>query len=302
VKWPVKTRDIHNSVFDSRVWDDFPLRDSDIVVATWAKCGTAWTQQIVAQLIFQGRENIPLTEVSPWLDFVLPPLDEMLARLNAQAHRRFIKTHLPLDALTLSPRAKYLYVARDGRDVVWSMYNHHVSFADEFYPLINGAARRGPDPGPIFEPTTRSVVEYFREWLERDGYPWWPFWEHVRSWWSARDLPNIMLVHFSQLKRDLPGQIRRIAGFLEIPIDENLWPIIVEHCGFEYMKAHAQYAAPFSGALWRGGAGTFINRGTNGRWRGLLSADDIRAYEERARRELGDECAHWLATGWRTSQ
>ncbi len=31
------------------------------------------------------------------------------------------KTHLPVDALVFSPEAKYLYIGRDGRDVIWSM-------------------------------------------------------------------------------------------------------------------------------------------------------------------------------------
>jgi aryl sulfotransferase len=71
----------------------------------------------------------------------------------------------------------------------------------------------------------------------------------------------------------------------------------VEYCTFDYMKAHPEYAAPLGGALWQGGAATFIHKGTNGRWRDQLTADDIRAYERRAREELGEECAHWLATG-----
>jgi hypothetical protein len=47
--------------------------------------------------------------------------------VEAQTHRRFLKTHLPLDALVFSPKAKYIYIGRDGRDVVWSMYNHHAN-------------------------------------------------------------------------------------------------------------------------------------------------------------------------------
>ena len=42
---------------------------------------------------------------------------------------------------------------------------------------------------------------------------------------------------------------------------------------------------------------SFINKGTNGRWRDLLSADDIRKYESFAASRLTPDCAHWLATG-----
>ena len=61
------------------------------------------------------------------------------------------------------------------------------------------------------------------------------------------------------------------------------------------MKRNATKAVPLGGAFWDGGAETFINKGTNGRWRDVLSAEDSGRYEKMARRELGDECAAWLA-------
>ena len=71
----------------------------------------------------------------------------------------------------------------------------------------------------------------------------------------------MLLLHFAELKADLPGQIRRIAAFLEIPIDESRWPAIVEHCGFDYMKRHATKSVPLGGAFWDGGAETFVHKG-----------------------------------------
>ena len=295
--WPVKTRDIHNSIFESRVWDEFDFRPDDVIIATWAKSGTTWMQQIIGQLIFAGQEDLPVAEMSPWLDFVVPPAEAGLPLVKAQTHRRFVKTHLPLDALTFSPKAKYIYVGRDGRDVVWSLHNHHLNFIPGFYEHFKHNPRTGPDPGPIIEPPTADVVRYFREWLYWDGYPWWPFWENVRSWWGARHLPNVLLVHFAKLKADMAGEMRRISAFLDIDIDEARWPMIVEHCTFDYMKAHAQYTAPLGGSLWEGGAATFINRGVNGRWTEALTEADIAAYERRAKAELGEDCARWLATG-----
>ena len=96
-----------------------------------------------------------------------------------------------------------------------------------------------------------------------------------------RDLPNVMLLHFARLKQDMPGEIRRIAGFLDISIDAARWPAIVEHCSFDYMKRHAGKSVPAGGAFWEGGAETFIHKGVNGRWRDVLSADEIGAYEAR---------------------
>jgi aryl sulfotransferase len=292
--WPVKTREIQNHHFDSTIWNDFRFREDDIVVATYAKSGTTWTQQIISQLIFQGEAGLPVAEMSPWLDLRIPPKDVKLPEVEKQSHRRFLKTHLPVDALVFSPKAKYIYIGRDGRDVVWSMYNHHANANQLWYDVLNDTPGR---VGPPIERPPECVSQYFDEWLQEDGKPFWPFWENIRSWWAIRALPNVMLLHFSELKDDLPGQIRRIADFLEVDIQPSAWPRIVEHCSFAYMKANATPSVPLGGAFWDGGAQTFINKGTNGRWRDTLSKQQCADYETRAERELGRACSQWLATG-----
>ena len=292
--WPKKLRELHNHHFDSTVWNDFRFRDDDIVIATYGKSGTTWTQQIVAQLLFDGAEDIDVSEMSPWLDLRLPPKDVKLPAVEAQRHRRFLKTHLPVDALVFSPKSKYMFVGRDGRDVVWSLYNPPASANAAWYEAINDTPGR---VGPPLTPPPASIRQYFHDWLDKDGHPFWPFWENVRSWWDVRHLPNVLLVHFAALKADMPGQIRRIADFLSIPIDEERWPAILEHCSFDYMKAHAARSAPLGGVFWDGGAETFIHKGTNGRWRDVLTPEDSAKYADHARRNLGRDCAHWLATG-----
>ncbi len=294
IKWPKKTREMVHNHFDSRIWNDFAFRDDDIVIATYAKSGTTWLQQIVAQLIFNGKEGQNVADMSPWIDFRLPPKDEKLAAVEAQTHRRFLKTHLPVDALNFSPKAKYIYIARDGRDVLWSYYNHHSKHRPEMYERMGAVCPPGVEP---FAPPAEDILQYYHTWLSRDGWPIWPFWENIASWWAVRNLPNVMLLHFSALKDDMPGQMRKIAAFLDIPIDENNWGNIVEHCSFDYMKKNAALNVPLGGVMWEGGAKTFINKGTNGRWRDMLSAQDCTDYEALALDKLGAECAHWLTSG-----
>jgi aryl sulfotransferase len=294
--WPRKTRELQSHHFDSTIWNDFKFRGDDIVIGTYAKSGTTWTQQIIGQLIFNGAEDVNVGDLSPWLDLRVPPKEVKLPIVEAQSHRRFLKTHLPVDALVFSPDAKYIYIGRDGRDVIWSMYNHHSNGNEAYYAALNDTPGR---VGPPLDPPPASVVRYYHDWLDRDGYPFWSFWENIRSWWEIRHLPNVMLVHFADLKADMPGQIRRIADFLEIDIVEERWPLIVEHCSFDYMKRNAALSAPLGGSLWKGGASTFIHKGTNGRWRDVLSDEESRKYEDLAWLKLGDECARWLATGER---
>ena len=292
IPWPQKRRELHNHHFDSTIWNDLKFRDDDIVIATYGKSGTTWVQQIVSQLLFNGAEDLEVAAMSPWLDLRVPPKHVKLPVVEAQTHRRFLKTHLPVDALRFSPAAKYIYVGRDGRDVIFSMYNHHANANEQWYQALNDTPGR---VGPPIEKPPACQRQYFREWLAGDGYPFWPFFDNVRSWWEIRDLPNVMLLHFADLKRDLPGEIKRIASFLEIPTNAARFSTIVEHCSFDYMKRNAVKAVPLGGALWDGGAETFIHKGTNGRWRDVLSAEESAAYEAKAKDLLGGHCARWLA-------
>lgn len=294
IKWPAKKGELHSNHFDSTMWNDINFRDDDIVIATYAKSGTTWVQQIVSQLIFNGEEGLNVGEMSPWVDLRVPPKEVKLPAIESQTHRRFLKTHLPVPYLKFSPKAKYLYIGRDGRDVLWSLYNHHSNANEKFYGALNETPGL---VGPKLDKPSESIVDYYHEWLDKDGFPFWSLWDNISSWWNIKDLPNVKLIHFNNLKKDMPGQIKEIADFLEIPIEESKWEQILEHCSFDYMKLNAALSAPLGGAFWEGGAKTFINKGTNGRWRDVLTTEEIRKYDSMAEQKLSAECARWLAMG-----
>ncbi|MCH8331658.1 MAG: sulfotransferase domain-containing protein [Bacteroidetes bacterium] len=291
IKWPSKTRELHSHHFDSTIWNDFEFRNDDIIISTYAKSGTTWLQQIISQLLFNGEEGLEVAHMSPWMDLRIPPAEVKLGEVNGMTHRRFLKTHLPVDALVFNQNVKYIYIARDGRDVVWSLYNHHSNANEKWYHALNETPGL---QGPPIEKPTDDILQYFNEWLEKDGFPFWSFWENIKSWWEIKELPNVMMIHFSELKADMPGMIRKIAAYLDIEIDENNWDAIVEHCTFDYMKANAEKSVPLGGMFWDGGAQTFIHKGNNGRWKEMLSEEQSQAYETMAKEKLGDECANWL--------
>ena len=110
---------------DSARWLGFRFRPGDIVISTRRRTGTTWMQMICALLIFQRPElPAPLWHLSPWLDHMIMPADVVYARLAEQPHRRFIKTHTPLDGIPLDPRVTYIVTARHPLDMFVSLRHH----------------------------------------------------------------------------------------------------------------------------------------------------------------------------------
>ena len=291
---PHKTRELHNHHMDSTIWNDFPFRDDDIIIGTYAKAGTTWTQQIVGQLIYGGDPNLPTEQLTPWLDIRVMPKEVKMEILEGQQNRRFIKTHLPLDALVFNPSCKYLYVTRNLPDIAWSLHAHLRNFTDEAYSMFNDMPGL---VGPPLERPSDDIKAFWYRLLREDGYPMWSFWENIRTWWQYRDLPNMKLFHYNDLKRDLAGEMRAIAEFLEIDVEESRWPTIIEYCTFDWMKAHAEQVTPMGGGAFTEGAKAFINKGTNNRWKDVLTEADYQEYVDLAVKELGAECAAWVING-----
>jgi aryl sulfotransferase len=287
--WPRKVAEIVDPMMDSARWNGFEFRDDDIVIATYAKSGTTLTQQIVSQLVFDADDQVYGQAVSPWIE--ARPLSQVLDQARAQTHRRFLKTHLPLPNLVFSPKAKYLVVARDVRDVAWSFHNHLTGAKPEINAAATqSAAELGLTP-PQVDPDVRR---YYHDFLDGGAQP--PYWPCIQAWWDVRHLPNVLLLHYADLIGDMPGQIRRIAAFLEIPLDEARLPLMVAHCSIAHMRKVAA-DDPLLNMLFNRGAETFINKGTNGRWREVLSQDEIDKADRIAERELTRDCAAWLRTG-----
>ena len=123
-------------------------------------------------------------------------------------------------------------------------------------------------------PPLHDVHEFFWWWLNDN-----PLWfEHVASFWTHRGEPNVLFVHYNDLRADLEMQMRRVAMFLGIAVEEDRWPALVERCTFEAMKTHSNEIADFE-ALSIGGADAFLYKGTNGRWRDVLTPAELAAFD-----------------------
>ncbi|WP_200250688.1 sulfotransferase domain-containing protein [Thiococcus pfennigii] len=279
---------------DSTIWNLVPLRADDIIVGSYAKSGTTWLQTILCRLVHGPSACLDISELSPWVESRHGEISNKLSLLKRQQHRRVLKTHLPLNSLVWDARVRYVYIARDAVDVAWSLHHHHKMANDAWYTFLN---TQDDSLGVRFQPPSGDAKRYFFEWLESDGLPFWPYRKNVLSWWHARFLDNVFLLHFKNLKTEFRKTVKKLAMFLEIEIDAGMLNWVESLTKFDHMRAHAELYAPNSGRFWSGGAETFFHKGEDGLWRSSLSGQEFARYQRLLQGSLGPSCSRWIRTG-----
>ena len=293
---------------DSSRWDGFEFRADDIVISTPSKCGTTWMQMICALLIF-GDASLPrpLTELSPWLEIQTDTISNVFAALAAQRHRRFIKSHTPLDGLPFDERVTYICVGRDPRDAAISSDNHLNNMDRDVLMKARETAVGSDDlpsliPDSVPQRVEDPVVRFWR-WVEDDAPPREGLellLHHLGTFWDRQQATNVVLVHYVDLQVDLEGEMRRLAGLPGIVIGEDVWPGLVAEAKFDRMRDRADEVVPqvTIDGLWHD-TSRFFSRGTSGQWRTLLGPEDLDRYESRVRELATPDLAAWAHVGWR---
>jgi hypothetical protein len=301
-------RRYHGFLADSARWERFALRPDDVIISTPSKCGTTWMQTIVGMLLLDRLElGAPMGELSPWIDMLTRDEAALFARLDGQSHRRFLKTHTPLDGLPWRNSVTYLTVMRHPLDAALSNRDHVANTDRERMAALRTAASGEPDPDErrveVEVPTDPAA--YLRWWIDSDressGKGSTNLAEVVHqaaTYWDAREHPNVHLFHYTDLSADRDREMRRVAAALDRPIDEVRWPAFVAAASLDAMRDRADDLAPEADlAFWRS-TGSFFHSGRFGAWTDLLSPDDVAHFERRLHALAGDpELAAWIVNG-----
>ncbi len=213
-------------------------RDGDIVISVPPKSGTTWTMNIVHQLRSGGDTSFfDIYAEVPWLEVVPSPnsdKDAIVANFDAMPddQRRAFKTHaappeLPFQRAGAGPDVRYVVVVRNPDEALASFRPFIASHSDEFFAMW------GVDPAGLVGPDFETYANGFGMHMLGPRV-----FEFVASWWPWRDEPNVLLVHYADLKREPEKNIRNIAAFLGFDVPDDKWPAILEYTSFAWMKAH----------------------------------------------------------------
>ena len=282
---------------DSARWLDFDFRDGDIVISTRSKSGSTWIQMICALLIFQTPDlPRPLPELSPWLDWLVLPKHELFADLGAQTHRRFIKTHTPLDGLPENDRVTFIVVARHPLDAAVSLYHHSHNINRKRIAELTGNPDldKPKELSPLEEWLSNWIESNVSAELELESFN--GVFHHLTDAWSRKNQSHTLLVHYADLLHDLNGEMRRIATLLKIDISNELVDQLAQAATFESMQANADNLAPDPAGALKDKA-RFFRSGQSGAGTSALGATHLAAYYSRAARAAPPDLLDWLHRG-----
>jgi methylamine dehydrogenase accessory protein MauD len=240
----------------------FVPRPDDIFIVTYPRSGTTWMQMILYQLTTKGNMDFPhITTVCPWFERSLKDG----TAYDALPGPRVFKSHLTYRKIPKGP-CKYIYIARDGKDVVVSYYHFyttHMGFKGSF--------------NEFFERFLMGEVHY-GSWFR-----------HVRGWWDHRHDGTVLFLRYEDLATDVPGCLRRIAAFCGLEVAPERWPRILERCTFAFMKQHESQFDPLLAMLVEQGfqPHSFLRRGQAGAWRAQLSPLQVECFDKIWNRRLG---------------
>ncbi|MCV7196746.1 sulfotransferase domain-containing protein [Mycobacterium angelicum] len=305
-------------ISDNLRWDALALREGDIVISAPSKCGVTLTQRLISLLVFDGPQLPgPLSAVSPWLDRTARPIEEVVATLDAQRHRRFIKTHTPLDGLVLDERVTYIGVGRDPRDAAMSELFQWDNMNDtNLDRRLRGGRLDDPSPvrafqawmeGPIMPPEIPGTPPPF---LGPRGGPAHPplarhmgslanILHHFHTIWSRRQLPNVAMFHYTDYRTDLVAEIVRLARVLGLHVSRGRAAELAQHATLDAMRARAADLAPDSAeGVWRSNE-RFFRAGGSGEWRDFFDERVYRRYYDRINQLAPPDLLAWAHEGRR---
>lgn len=258
---------------DAWTGDTTWLRDKDVVVAVGLKSGSTEMLYCMHQIRVKGDDQkFPFLDPSlttPWPDLmqfpggtwedhrgrmnttILPDESKLVDYWNHPKYPfRIFKSHMlprnesereSMKVLPVRerPGVKYVAMSRAGLDVVASFMTG--GSTDTFRQLWGG-----------FPPKMDDIEKTLEHWINSllpGGVMSQFYFGYVNAWWAIRHDPNVLLLHYTDLKKDRRNTIVKIAKFVGVELTNAQLNVLEEKCSYSYMKKDPRqfgYRLPFN--------------------------------------------------------
>ncbi|KAL4227852.1 sulfotransferase 1 [Mactra antiquata] len=208
-----QTLEGHEAIFNNL--PNFPIRDDDIILASYPKTGTNWLWEMILLALSKTTEVTGRSKGEMMLEAFPPEIFEQIPS------PRLLNNHLlPRyePKMMVEKKLKVILLLRNPKDVVVSFYNHTkgigmYEYDGKFENYLQMFVRGEVDYG--------SYHGYLREWQQfiKDN----------------KDYP-ILTVYYEDLQLDCLSEMKRICKFLNIDDDEERLSEICSGCKIDNMK------------------------------------------------------------------
>ncbi|XP_066522487.1 sulfotransferase 1B1-like [Hoplias malabaricus] len=249
---------------------------SDLLIATYPKAGTTWTQEIVDLLLHNGDEEIckraPTVERIPFLEIQAPPpIPSGLQLLKFMKPPRVIKTHLPIQLVPegfWENKCKVIYVARNAKDNLVSYYH---------FDRMNLTQ---PEPGPW--------DGYIQKFM-RGNLGWGSWYDHVKGYWKEREKRNILYLFYEDMKENPRREVERIMHYLDLSLSDDIIDKIVQLTSFKVMKDNPMANYTFIPKIvFDQSISEFMRKGEVGDWTNHFTPAQSQMFDEDYKRQMAD--------------
>ncbi len=299
------TADYVTWLVDSTRWNRFQPRPGDVVVATYPKSGTTWVQRLVGLLIRNSAEAFAIDREFPWWEYRHAfSIDALVAHADAMTGRRCFKSHVPFDGLPVFDEVRYIHCVRDPRDVAMSYHNHTSGFTAAAIEQMSAAGLADPRIGLPYPEISRDPAQFFHRWLtegatpdQTSGMPFLPYVPFEQSFLNQRGRANLLILHYADLKRDLVGEMGKIAQFLGISLEPQRLAALAQHGEFAAMRKAGAQLIPGVAKNFEGGAERLFHSARQSGWRGIMADADLARLEAMLEAGFSSEDKRFLMHG-----
>ncbi|XP_076987379.1 sulfotransferase 2B1 isoform X2 [Tamandua tetradactyla] len=237
------------------------VRDDDTFIVTYPKSGTSWMIEIISLILRDGDaswiRSVPIWERAPWCETIMGAFS-----LPYKTSPRLMSSHLPIQLFTkafFDSKAKVIYMGRNPRDVVVSLYHY------------SKIARQLKDPG--------TPDQFLHDFLSGE-VQFGSWFDHIKGWIRMQGKENFLFITYEELQQDLRGSVQRICKFLGRPLSEEALSSVVAHSDFGAMKANtmSNYTL-LPPSLLDHRQGTFLRKGVCGDWKNHFTVAQSEAFD-----------------------
>ena len=256
------------------------FNEGDICLLTYPKCGTMWMQELITLVKsgfdFEKTQTTPVPRRAFILDllFLLDllrkdglPIDKMFDDMEKLPPPRLVVSHLPFTLLPddLFDKCKVVFCLRNPKDTAVSKYN--------FEKLIKTLGFVGDFPA------------YFDLFMDGKS-PYGSYFEFVKMAWEKRHYPNVCILFFEEMKKDLGANVRKVAKFLGMDFTDEQIDQSAEFLSFKKMKERGSAELMQTMMKKEGSDGHVMRKGEAGDWKNIFTDEMSKRMDEAIEKHL----------------